>query len=340
MRRHKNIFGEIVSFQNLLLAARLAQKGKRSKEPTARFNFLLEQELWKLHEELVADTYQPGKYHHFTIFEPKKRLISAAPYRDRVVHHAIHNVLEPVFDPTFIHDSYATRKEKGTHAAIDRFQEFSLINPYVLKCDIRQYFPSINQSVLMSLIRRKIACQQTLRLIDKILRSHQTVNEQEVGIPIGNLTSQFFANIYLNGLDHFIKETLQCRYYLRYMDDFVVFHENKDILWTIKKAIVQYLEPLHLQLHDGKCRIFRTDRGVPFLGLTIFPEHRRIKRENFIRYRRHLKELRALYQKGDRNLSEMFQSIRAWIGHAQHADTVRLRTFLLGDFVSRMVNTL
>lgn len=125
MRRHKNLYEKIISFQNLLLASRLAQRGKRFRDPTARFNFSLERELWKLHGELADKRYEPGGYHHFTIYEPKKRLISAAPYRDRVLHHAIHNILEPIFDPIFIHDSYATRKEKGTHAALDRFQEFA-----------------------------------------------------------------------------------------------------------------------------------------------------------------------------------------------------------------------
>lgn len=200
MRTHKNLYEKIVSFQNLLKASKLAGRGKRFKNTTARFNFQLEKELWCLHQELVNKKYQPGKYHHFTIYEPKERIISAAPYRDRVVHHAINNILEPVFEPTFIHDSYATRKGKGTHAAIDRFQKFARINAYVLKCDIRKYFPSIHHGVLMALIKRKVVCVDTLCLLARILRP-------AIGIPIGNLTSQFFANIYLSGLDHFIKKS-------------------------------------------------------------------------------------------------------------------------------------
>lgn len=172
MRRHRNLYSEIISFQNLLKAARLAQRCKRFKTPTARFNFQLERELWQLHEELAEKRYVPGKYRHFVVYEPKRRVISAAPYRDRVVHHAIHNVLEPIFDPTFIHDSYATRKEKGTHAAIDRFQSFARVNAYVLKCDIQKYFPSINPVILMTLIQRKVACVETLSLIDIILKSN------------------------------------------------------------------------------------------------------------------------------------------------------------------------
>lgn len=169
MRRHKNLYQDIISFQNLLKAAKLAEKCKRFKYSTARFNFYLENELWALHHQLANKTYEPGKYRQFLIFEPKKRVISAAPYRDRVVHHAIHNILEPIFDPTFIHDSYATRKGKGTHAAIDRFQQFAQKTKYVLKCDIRQYFPSIDRRMLSNLIARKIACKNTMWLIEKIL---------------------------------------------------------------------------------------------------------------------------------------------------------------------------
>jgi RNA-directed DNA polymerase len=172
MRRHKNLYKDIISFANLLKAARLAQRGKRYKTPTARFNYYLENELWCLHEELAQKRYKPGRYRHFTIYEPKRRVISAAPYRDRVVHHALHNVLEPIFDPTFIYDSYATRKGKGTHAALDLFQRFTRRCSYALKCDIQKYFPSINRRILVSLIKRKIACADTLWLVERILESH------------------------------------------------------------------------------------------------------------------------------------------------------------------------
>lgn len=174
MRRVGNLYEKIISFENLLKASRLARRWKRFKAKTARFELNLENELWTFHRELKERGYRPKKYHHFVIFEPKRRIISAAPYRDRVLHHAIHNILEPIFDPTFIHDSYATRKGKGTHAAINRFQEFSRVNSYVLKCDIKQYFPSINHEVLRQLIRRKIKCPETLNLIKIILDSHAT----------------------------------------------------------------------------------------------------------------------------------------------------------------------
>ncbi|MBI2501558.1 MAG: Retron-type reverse transcriptase [Deltaproteobacteria bacterium] len=179
MRRHRNLYPGIISFQNLLLASRLAQRGKRFKDSAARFNFHLERELWRLHHELAEKRYKPGKYHHFRIYEPKERLISAAPYRDRVVHHAIHNILEPIFEPLFIYDSYATRKGKGAHAAIDRFQEFAHKSRYVLKCDVQKYFPSVDRDILLGLIERKVACADTIWLIKRILDSSQEMVKAE-----------------------------------------------------------------------------------------------------------------------------------------------------------------
>ncbi|MBU0506627.1 Retron-type reverse transcriptase [bacterium] len=172
MRTFKNIFNEIISFQNLLKAAKLAQRAKRFKTATARFNFLLENELWKIQNELKNKSYEPGAYYNFKIYEPKERIISAAPYKDRVVHHAIHNILEPIFEPTFIFDSYATRKEKGSHAAINQFQRSSRKTQFTLKCDIKKYFQNIHHGFLMKLIDKKIKCHDTTGLIEKILGSY------------------------------------------------------------------------------------------------------------------------------------------------------------------------
>jgi len=291
----------------------------------------LENELWQLHRELVDKRYDPGKYHNFKIYEPKERIISAAPYRDRIVHHAIHNVLEPIFEPTFIYDSYATRKGKGTHAAIDRFQQFSRKNIYVLKCDVQKYFPSVDHSILMGLIKRKVGCSSTIWLIDKILSSH--CNDDRGRMPIGNLTSQFFANIYLNGMDHFIKENLRCKYYVRYMDDFVIFHNDKQFLWHVKREVEKYLGMLKLRLHDSKCRVFKTENGVPFLGMLVFPDKRRLKRTSIVRFKRRLKKFQTLHKNNMLALPHIIQSIRAWIGHAIHANTAYLRKLVIENIV-------
>ncbi|MFH1829969.1 MAG: reverse transcriptase/maturase family protein [Pseudomonadota bacterium] len=334
-----------MSFQNLLRAAKLAGRGKRFKNTTARFNFYLERELWNIHEDLIVKKYEPGEYRHFVIYEPKERTISAAPYRDRVVHHAIHNILEPIFDPTFISDSYATRRGKGTHAAIDRFQEFSRSRRYVLKCDIRKYFPSIDHQILMKLIKRKIACDDTLWLIQKVLDSHcrmagnlpasQPASQPAIGIPIGNLTSQFFANVYLNGLDHFIKEKLRCECYLRYMDDFVLFHDDKDYLWQAKKKIMEHLDRLQLSLHERKCRVYDVTCGVSFLGLIVFPNVRRLKKANLVRFKKRLKRFQELHMNDSETWPHIYRSIRSWIGHASHANTMQLRKLMLEEVVFR-----
>ncbi len=208
MKTYKNLYPRVYSFENLLLASRKAQLGKRSQQNVGRFNFFLEQNLVQLQKELQEKTYQPGSYQTFTIFEPKKRMISAAPYRDRVVHHALCNVIEPLIEPSFIFDSYANRKGKGTHKALDRYKAFARKNRYVLKCDIKDYFPSIDHELLKTLLRKKIGCKNTLWLIEQIIDNsnpqkevHQifpsddlfTQIERRKGLPIGNLTSQFFC---------------------------------------------------------------------------------------------------------------------------------------------------
>jgi retron-type reverse transcriptase len=220
-----------------------AKKGKSGKEPVAAFMRKREDEIFALQEELQSKTYQPGAYHSFFIHDPKKRLISAAPFRDRVVHHALCNLIEPIYEARFIGDSYANRIGKGTHRAIDRAQEFSKKYPYVLQCDIRQFFPSIDHEILFDILSHHIADKDVLWLIGRILESGRGVLAEEYemkyfegddlfavnrprGLPIGNLTSQFWANVYLNELDQFIKRELKVKAYIRYVDDFLLFGVN------------------------------------------------------------------------------------------------------------------
>ena len=332
------------------MAAKKAQKGKRSKQDVAKFNFHLERELLRLQEELLNQTYRPGEYYEFYILEPKKRMISAAPYRDRVVHHALCNVIEPIFDKTFICDSYACRKGKGTHKAVERFTRFCRKNEYVLKCDIKKYFPSIDHEILYDLICRKIADERVLWLIKLIIDSS---NEQErlleyfegddlltslarrKGIPIGNLTSQFFANIYLSGFDHFVKEQLRCRYYIRYCDDFVLLNDDKSWLHEAKAKSADYLASLRLKLHPRKCTVFLTSLGTDFLGYRIFPTHRLLRRENIERAKRRLKRLQVEYGRGNIPIEKVSQSVRSWIAHASWADTYGLRKQIFRELVFR-----
>lgn len=336
MKRIGNLYGQITTFENLLAAARQAQRGKRFRDNVLAFNFHLEAELFRLQEELWTKTYCPGPYRTFEIYEPKPRLISAAPYRDRVVHHALCNVIVPIFERTFIADSYANRVGFGTHRALRRFTEFVRSNRYVLQCDITKYFPSIDHGILKILIRRKIKCPDTLWLIDTILDHSNpqepvtayfpgdelwTPQDRRRGLPIGNLTSQFFANVYLNKLDHFVKEQLHVANYVRYVDDFAIFADDREWLAAMRISLEKYLANLRLKIHPIKSQIFATRYGANFLGFRVFPGHLRVRTENLRRARRRLRRLQADYAAHRIGPQEITPSLQSWIAHLAHGDT-------------------
>jgi retron-type reverse transcriptase len=340
MKRHGNLFSQIISFENLYLASRKARKGKKFKDYVIAFEQNIEEELFKLQSELASKTYMPGAYREFTIYERKERKISAAPYRDRVVHHALCNIVEPVFEKSFIFDSYACRKGKGTHKAVDRFTGFCRKNKYVFKTDIKKYFPSIDREILFEKIRRKIKCRDTLWLIKTIIDGSNrqeevndyfsgdglfTPHERKKGIPIGNLTSQFFANIYLDGLDHFIKERLKCRYYIRYVDDLTVFDSDKKRLWDIKAQIEEFLEKDRLKLHPDKTFVAPAHIGVDHLGYRIFTTHRLLRKDNSLRFAQKFKMLMRLFRQRQIPFEKLNSSVQSWLGHAKHADSWGLR---------------
>ncbi|MDZ7319586.1 MAG: reverse transcriptase/maturase family protein [candidate division KSB1 bacterium] len=340
MKTHRSLFEKIVTFENLWLAAKEASQGKRAKGNVAAFNYNLEENLVLLQQALIEKTYCPGGYRAFYIFDPKKRLISAAPFADRVVHHALCNVIEPLFDRTFIYDAYANRQGKGTHVAIKRAQKFLRGNRFVLKCDIKKYFPSIDHELLKQEIRWRIADPDALWLIDTIIDGSNeqefvydlfpgddlfTPLERRKGLPLGNLTSQFFANLFLNRFDHFIKEVLQVRYYARYVDDFLLASNNIAFLKRVKQEIEAYLANLRLKLHPKKCHILRSDKGVPFLGQVIFPHYRLLKEQNVKRFSQRLPRLIQQLDAGDITQKRFNASIQGWKGHAVQANTIRLR---------------
>lgn len=321
MRTHKRLFEKIISFENLLLAAKQAQRGKKMKQDVAKFNFGVEGELLRLQDELKSQAYRPGGYRHFYVCDPKHRLISAAPYRDRVVHHAFCNIIEPLFDKAFIYDSYACRAGKGTHRALDRCQEFLRLNRYVLQCDIQKYFPSINHKILLKIVVRKIKDEKVIWLAESILRTPFVH-----GIPIGNLTSQFFANLYLNELDYFVKFDLCRKYYLRYMDDFLIFGRDKKHLHKMKEEIRGFLEKkLRLSLHPKKAVVFPVESGVDFLGFRLFKNYRRIRKSNVKLFIKRMKRKQEQLAKGCISREEFERSLQAWAAHASYGDTYRLR---------------
>lgn len=340
MKRYGNLYPQIIDYSNLLLAANKAQKGKRWQENVLRFNYKREQELDKIQYQLSHFTYQPGSYTTFEIYEPKRRMISAAPYRDRVVHHALCNIIAPIFERTFIADSYANRQGLGTHKALRKFIKFARSNHYVLQCDIKKYFPSIDHEILKQVIRRKIKCKGTLWLIDKIIDNSNpqiavvdyfpgddllTPTQRKKGLPIGNLTSQLAANIYLSGLDHFIKETLKGRKYVRYVDDFALFSDDQDYLKEAKQAIENYLIKLRLKIHPIKSQLFHTKQGTNFLGFRVLPDRIRVKSANLKIARKRLKKLQLDYAKGEKDIFDIIQSLQAWEAHLKHGNTWRLR---------------
>jgi retron-type reverse transcriptase len=347
VKRAGDLYKRIISFENLLEASRKARKGKRFIAGTARFEKDLERNLFRIQEVLEKKTYEPGPYRDFYINDPKRRLISAAPYPDRVIHHALINVIGPLIERSFIFDTYACIKGRGTHKAIERYKTFMVGNSHVLKCDIKKYFWNIDHTILLAQLKNKIKCAETLWLIQKVLASHQKTDgmeyfpgdglfspsERKRGIPIGNLTSQFFANLYLNGFDHFVKEGLREKFYIRYCDDFVALGTDPKRLYEVKIEMERYLETLRLKLHPNKSRVYRITDGVDFLGFRIFPDHLRVRKSRVKGYRRKLKKMVLDYGEGRLSLSEVRASIHSWIGHVKHADSYRLREEMLSDKV-------
>jgi hypothetical protein len=258
-----------------------------------------------------------------------------------VVHHALCNVIEPLYERSFIYDSYANRVDKGTHRALDRAQAFSRRYRYVLQCDVEQFFPAIDHEILRGILARKVADPGVLWLVDRILESGVGVLAEEYrmryfpgddlwaalrprGLPIGNLTSQFWANCFLNPFDHFVKRELRCPAYLRYVDDFLLFADHKVALWAWRDALVARLARLRLTIHPG-AHPRPTGEGFPFLGFVVYPTHRRLKRRNVIAYRRKLKRLVARWIAFECTQESVVASLLGWINHARYGDTWGLR---------------
>lgn len=338
-----SLFSKIVAFQNVLLAAKRASRGKRFRPNVARFALTLEEELHALRDELVSHRYRPGPYRTFVLREKKPRLISAAPFRDRVVHHALCNVIEPIIERSFLFDSYACRKGKGTHAAIERASSHARRYPYVLKADIAHYFPSIDHAVLLDLLGRFLWDADVLWLVTVLLDGGPpqpeavryfsgddlfTPIERRRGLPIGNQTSQFFANVYLNGLDYYVKEGLRLPGYIRYVDDILVFDREKGRLHETLAAMRTYAEALRLQFHARKCVVGPTRAGFTFLGQRIFPTHRRLDAGNVRRFLQRIRLYGKQMRAGRLSSERARCGVESWMGHARHADTIQLRTRL------------
>lgn len=292
-----------------------------------------------MQRELRDQEYKPKPLETFIIRDPKTRKISKSDFRDRIVHHALCNIIEPLIEKRFIYDSFANRKGKGTHSAIKRFEEFkrkasknNTRTCYALKADIRHYFESVDHDILLKVLSGYIPDEQTLRLVKAILDNHKTAIAGK-GMPLGNLTSQFFANVYLNELDQYVKHHLKARYYVRYVDDFVILSDKKEELQAYEKEIAIFLrEGLSLELHPEKTKIVNTSEGVGFLGFRIFPHHKLLRKKNMGRFQKKLRLYHQRYLDSDINRDTIISSLQGWLAYSAQANTYKYRRHIVRQF--------
>ena len=316
MRRVGHLFPDIVAHANLLAAFRLAMQGCGHTRAVCRFFFHLEPEILCLQQSLIDGTYRPGRHRYFMVFDPKQRTIAVAPFRDRVVHHAVVRVLTPIYEKRFVHDSYATRKGKGTHAAVKRAQVFCRGFRWYLKTDIAKYFDSVDHHRLLGIVAAKIKDRQVLQLLERIVRNSRTAGK---GLPIGNLTSQFLANVYLDPLDHLIKERLGVKGYLRYMDDMVLFGDSKADLRGHLNVVETYLaDRLGLRLKPRATQLNRTAHGLSFLGMRVFGRFIRIRPANRRRSLKRMARCIGQWQAGQLEEDKMAQSLTSIAAHLRY----------------------
>jgi retron-type reverse transcriptase len=274
-------YDDIISIENLLKAWEEFLPGKKNREDVCEFSKNLMENILDLYTDLADKSYKHGGYKAFNISDPKPRNIHKASVKDRLLHHAVYRVLYPFFDKTFLSESYSCRLNKGTHRAINKFRSFAFKESkndsktlWILKCDIRKFFASIDQIVLIQILEKYIADGDIIQLLSKVIYSFHSI-KVGVGLPLGNLTSQLLVNIYMNPFDQFIKHRLKVKYYIRYADDFVIFSQDKDYLWELVPKIADFLEEeLKLTLHPDKLFVKTLASGVDFLGWVHFPNHR------------------------------------------------------------------
>jgi len=324
MKIYNDLYENIISLKNLLLAYKKAKKGKAKKDYVNKFEENLAYNIKILHEDLKNESYRPKPLVTFILRDPKTRRISKSIFRDRIVHHAIVGIVEPFFDKTFIYDSCANRIGKGTLFALKRLEVFQRKvtsnlsrESFCLKADIKHYFQELDRNILLRIIRKKIGCEKTLRLIELIIYNF----EGKKGMPLGNLTSQFFANVYLNELDYFVKHELKAKYYIRYVDDFVILHSSKKQLKRWKQEIDLFLkENLKLELHPDKSRIISLSKGIGFLGFRNFYHFRLLRNRNIIKIESKIKE----FNKKLIDLDKFLEIWKGWNAYSKWSNNYNL----------------
>lgn len=343
-------FRAFADWDNLVRSYQLAARGKRGSDAVAGFEYGLGERILSLRQALVSGTWAPGAYVHFTIHEPKRRWISAAPFADRVVHHALCRVTEPAFESRFIADSFANRVGKGTHRAVDCLQALCRRYAFVLRMDIRRYFPSIDHAILLDTLFRRATDERLREVIRRIVASGADIHTADAdhalfpgddllalarprGLPIGNLTSQFWSNCYLDRLDQFVKRRLGCAGYLRYVDDFALCSDSKAQLAHWREEIIAFLgRELRLRIHDRSAQATPSKAGIPWLGFVVYPDHRRVKARKVVAATRRLTERYDAWCRDAISFAEFDAAVGGWINHVRYADTWGLRTHVLARF--------
>lgn len=350
MKIYKDLYWSIISPQALFRAWEIFKSDKRNKSDVVEFEMNLEQNIFDLYRDLKNETYKHGPYRGFWIHDPKLRRIHKATVRDRVLHHAVFYVLNRIFEPTFISDSYSCRIGKGTHKGVEKVADMiravssNNTQPcFALKCDVKKFFDSVDHKTLIGILRKKIKDICTMNLLEEIVKSYAAngsvfTRERESktppffnkkGVPIGNLTSQIFANVYMNEFDQFVKHELKIEYYARYTDDFIIISKNKNYLKELLLKLQTFLlENLKLELHRNKIIIRKHHKGIDFLGQVIFPHHRLLRKKTQKRIVRNLKNKVDLYRRGCISESSLKHSMQSYFGVLSHADTFQFQESL------------
>lgn len=321
-------FEDIVRLENLLEAWREFVNGKKNKKDVQEFSMCLMDNIFSLHRDLINHTYKHGGYQAFKINDPKPRDIHKASVRDRLLHHAIYRILYPFFDKTFIADSYSCRLNKGTHKAINRFREFAwkvsknnTRTRWVLKCDIRKFFANIDQDILLNILREYIPDEDIIELLKSVILSFSSERDKNIGLPLGNLTSQLFVNIYMNKFDQFVKHKLKAKYYIRYADDFVVFADNKKWLAEQIELMQEFLhQELKLEMHPDKIFIKTLASGMDFLGLVNFPDYRILRTKTRRRMFKKIENKYNDWQGGSMPEESFNQGLQSYLGMLKHCN--------------------
>lgn len=327
----KREFDKKLTFEKMLQAHERAKKHKTTKGEVIRFEIDLENNITTLINNIKNETYKTGKYHVFTVYEPKERIIKALPYRDRIVHQwYVEEFIKPYFLKRFIIDTYACIENRGTHNAVLKTQKYMRImkrkynNYYILKCDVRKYFYTIDKQILFDILKKYISDKKLLNFTQVLLD-----DEEKLGIPIGNYTSQFFANIYLNELDQYIKKDLKIKYYIRYMDDFIIMCQTKEEAKVLKEKINNFIiKNLNLKLNQ-KTNYYPNKMGVNFCGYRIYETHILLRERCKKKINKNIKKWNKLYQQDDFDILKVRSQFNSWLAHSKHADSYKFRNKVL-----------